>query len=75
MTRPTFDLDALDLDRLEWLSLEDYEPPLNEWVVSRWESSIIEGLYAFDAVYYDGKSWHNADGEEVEVIEFAEVEE
>lgn len=74
MNRPTFDIDALDLDDLEWLSLEDYEPPLNEWVVSRWESSIIEGLYAVSAVYYNGWSWYNADGEEVEVTEFAEVE-
>lgn len=75
MTRPTFDIDALDLDRLEWLSLEDYEPPLNEWVVSRWESEIIDGLYAVSAVYYNGWSWYNADGEKVEVTEFAEVEE
>lgn len=73
MNRPTFDIDTLDLDRLEWLSLEDYEPPLNEWVVSRWESKIIDGLYAVSAVYYNGKSWYNADGEEVDVTEFAEV--
>lgn len=75
MKRPTFDIDALDLDDLEWLSLEDYEPPLNEWVVSRWESKIIEGLYAVSAVIWGGKKWYNADGEEVEVTEFAEVEE
>lgn len=73
MNRPTFDIDALDLDRLEWQLFEDYEPPLNKWVVTRWESKIIEGLYAVSAVYYDGKSWHDADGEEVEVTEFAEV--
>lgn len=74
MDRPTFDIDALDLEALKWQLFEDYEPPLNEWVTARWESEIIEGLYAVSAVYYDGKNWHNADGEMVEVIEFAEVE-
>lgn len=74
MNRPTFDLDTLDLDRLEWLSLEDYEPPLNEWVVTRWPHRFIEGLYLVSIVYFDGESWYNADGEEVEVTEFAEVE-
>lgn len=72
MNRPTFDIDALDPRRLKWLSLDDYEPPLNKWVVTRWESKIIYRLYAVSAVYYDGKSWYNADGEEVEVTEFAE---
>lgn len=74
MNTPTFDIEALYLDDLKWQLFEDYEPPLNEWVVSRWESSIIEGLYAFSAVYYDGENWYDADGEEVEVTEFAEVE-
>lgn len=75
MNRPSFDIDALDIDRLEWLSLEDYEPPISEWVVTRWESEIIEGLYAVAVVYFDGKSWYNADGEEETVTEFAEVKE
>lgn len=74
MNTPTFNIEALYLDDLKWLSLEDYEPPLNEWVVSRWESEIIDGLYAVSAVYYNGWSWYNADGEEVDVTEFAEVE-
>ena len=71
----TFDINALDVDRLEWLLFEDYEPPLDTWVLTRHESRFISGLYGVYAVRFDGEKWYNIDGEEVEVTEFAEVEE
>lgn len=75
MKRPSFDIESLDLDSLEWFDTETYHPPAaNVWLVTRWESRVVEGLYAVSAVIWDGKKWYNADGEEVEVIEFAEVE-